>query len=373
MSKDPTPVVPRRQPSAIPFRTLRAAARDLRKGGGTAIALKASGRARRAVQVARYHWSPRRLVRSPESVPIDRPVFILGVQGGGVTILARCLYRHPKVVYATGNWRWWAGEDEIHNCAHVVPDLPEAMVHRSYHFGNVDASTPDHPKFGFQRAWLYAVDELLPEYQRSEKDVTPTSTAQLRRVIQKIVLAYADDPDDCRFVDMSQLYTVQVPYVARLLEGCDPRFILAVRNPYATCARAVAKEYTADRGSHIEEDLALRVRCAVEHWSNSYRIALEASHKVPMLRLRYENFLERPKHVIKQICEFADLPFDARMVPGPNQSMPVGSLDHEKWYPLKLAENDRYLKNLPTGLVELLNDRAGDIIDELGYERLEAN
>jgi hypothetical protein len=84
-------------------------------------------------------------------------------------------------------------------------------------------------------------------------------------VIQKISLAYADDPDDCRFVDISQLYTVQIPYVAMMLEGCDPRFILASRNPYATCARAVAKEYVADRGGHIEDDLDMRVRCAVEY------------------------------------------------------------------------------------------------------------
>ena len=335
-----------------------------------AVGGKLAALSRRSIQTARYRWNPRRLVRSPETVPIDRPIFIVGVQGGGITILARCLYRHPQVVYASGNWRWWAGEDEIHNCTHTTRDLPGELVHRSYHFRNVDSKMPDHPLFGFQRAWLYATDELLPDFRKDASDENPASSAQFRRVIQKIALAYADDPDDCRFVDMSQLFTIQIPLISRMLEGSDPHFILASRNPYATCARAVAKEYVSERGGYIAADEALRIRCAVEHWSNSYRLALEAARSVPMLKLRYEDFLENPGQIIRRICDFSDLAFDERMVPGPGQSMPLGSIDPEKWYPLRAAENDAYLEKMPRGLVRLLNQRAGDIIEKLGYERL---
>lgn len=370
MTREPLPIPSRKLSVESSLRTARAALRELGEGGLSGVTIKVAGRARRRAQLARYQWNPRSLLRSPSGVPIDRPVFILGVQGGGITVLARCLYRHTRVVYASGNWRWWAGEDEIHNCGHVESDLPSSMIHRSFHFGNVDASVEDHPLFGLQRAWLYAIDEMLPAYQRTSADADEASSAQFRRVIQKIALAYADDPDHCRFVDMSQLYTIQVPYIARMLEDCDPRFILVSRNPYATCARAVSKEYVRERGGYIEADEELRIRCAVEHWSNSYRLALEASHTVPMLRLRYEDFLENPERTIRNICDFTGLPFEQRQVPAAGQAIPFGSLSPDKWYPLRPAENDRYLDSMPKDVIRLLNQRAAGIIEELGYERL---
>lgn len=346
---------------------------ELRAAGLSAAFSKVAGRIRRDVQMARYDWNLRRFVRSPESVEIDRPVFIVGVQGGGITLFARCFYRHPKVVYATGNWRWWAGEDEIHNSAHTVDELPPAMAHRSYHFGNVDETVRDHPLFGYQRAWLYAIDELLDEYRRTAVDVDDATREGFRRVIQKVILAYADAPDDCRFVDMSQLYTIQIPFVATMLAESRPHFVLTARNPYATVARAAAKEYTTDRGARISEDPELRLRCAVEHWSNSYRIALESRDHVPMTIVRYEDFLRDPERTIRDVCAFADLPFESRQVPGPGQKMPLGSIDADKWYPLKASENDRYLDQMPEGLVPLLNQRAGDVIEALGYELLDSD
>lgn len=346
----------------------RAAYRDFHSLGPRETLLKAIGKVRRGLQSKRYDYNLRRITRSVERIAIDRPIFVLGVQGGGNTVFARCFYRHSKVVYATGNWRWWAGHDEIHNCSHTSRDLPPDMVHRSLHFGNVDAAMEDHEVFGLQRAWLYASDELLPDQRRSASDVDEESRRRFRRVIQKISLAYADDPDDCRFVDMSQLFTIQVPYVARMLEGCDPHFVVASRNPYVTCARAVEKEYGPERGGYFGDDVELRMRCAVEHWANSYRLALACRDEVPMLTVRYEDFLANPAAIIRQVDEFAGLPFEERQVPGPGQAMPLGSIDHQKWYPILPADNDRYLDQISPTLVRMLNERAADVIEELGYE-----
>lgn len=335
------------------------------------MAEKILGRARRGYQYGLYTFNVRRLVRRPESVRIDRPIFILGVQGGGVTVLARTLYRHPQAVYATGNSRYWAGIDEIHNCPHIR-DLPDPLVHRSYHFGNVDSSVVHHPRYGYQRSWLYAIDEFLPLYRRGADDVDPETTRRFRRVLQKAILAYAPDPDDARFVDMSQLYTIQVPYLARMLQDCDPRFVLVSRNPYVTCARAAAKEFGPEKGSYIGDDRKARNRCVIEHWSNSYRLALEAAAQgVPLLPLRYEDFLARPEAIVRRICQFAALEFHPRQVPAPDHSFPIGSLEASKWYPLRPAENALYLKDIDPELVEGLNERAGNLVERLGYERLE--
>lgn len=49
--------------------------------------------------------------------PIQRPIFLLGSQSGGLTLLARILRRHASLVYCTGNSRYWAGSDEMQNVA----------------------------------------------------------------------------------------------------------------------------------------------------------------------------------------------------------------------------------------------------------------
>jgi hypothetical protein len=349
-------------------RLLRGAWRDLRTQGAGFALRKVADLARLRLQLAKIDWTPRRLSVSLDSIPIDRPIFILGVQGGGITVLARCLYRHPQAVYASGNCRFWAGMDEIHNSRHIR-GLPEAMIHRSQVFGNLEGRVADHPVYGLQRAWLYAVDDLLSTFARDAGQASEEEARQLRSVIRRVIRAYALDPRHARFVDMSQLYTIQVPYLCRLLEGTGPRFVLVARNPYATCARAAQKEYVPERGSHVE-DPGQRARLAVEHWTNSYRLALAQGGRVPMLVVRYEDFLADPRSVVQEICRFAELDFHEEMVPAAGQKIPIGSMSPEKWYPVRPSENERYLSGIDTRIVALLEERGADVIEALGYERM---
>ena len=359
-----------RRPRHPAGRLGRAVGRDLTGRGLSGLLRKAAGRLRYHAQLARYEFNLRRLLGATSRTPIDRPVFVLGVQGGGLTVLARCLYRHPQVVYASGNSDWWAGHDEIHNCNHIR-DLPESLVHRSYHFHNVTPGVDNHPRFGYQRSWLYAVDEMLPTFRKHAKDADEATTRGLRRVLRKLVTAYAHDPAHARIVDMSQLYSIQVGFVARMLEEFSPMFVIAARNPYAVCARAVAKEYVAAHGCTFT-DPQTKIACAVEHWSNSFRCALEDTEALPRLIVRYEDFMANPEEVVRNIGSFADLPFDQRQIPAAGQSFPLGSLEDNKWYPLRSGENERYLERLDPALVRALNARAGDLIERLGYERIEA-
>jgi hypothetical protein len=359
-----------RHPPRPRVRLPRALLRDLSAHGLAYVGRKTLAVVRRERQRLRYRWNLRSLRYDPDDLRLDRPIFFLGTQGGGGTILARCLQRHPKTVYASGNSDFWAAPNEIHNCSQLQHDVPEALRHRSYHFGTVDDRMERHPRYGYQRSWLYAIDEFLPRYRKGADDVDDETTRAFRRVLKKIILAYAHDPRDCRLVDQSQLYTILVPYIARMLADSDPRFVLVSRNPYAICSRAVRKEYTAARGGYIESDRAARIACAVEHWSNSFRLALEASREVPMLTVRYEDFLDDPERVVRGICAFAELEFTSDLVPAEGQRVPLGSVEPEKWYPLKRGENARYLEDLDRDLVDALHRRAGDLFEVLGYERL---
>lgn len=348
-------------------RRLRSLLSRLRRRGLADGVRHALGRARQAYQLRSYSYNPRRLYVRLESVAIDRPVFLLGVPGGGGTILARILYRHPRAVYASGNSSWWAGQDEIQKCRHIR-DLPEPLVLRSAHFWNVTDAVQEHPVYGFQRSPLYAIDELLPHYRRGAGDADPETAAAFRRVLRKIVLAYAHDPRAARFVDMSHLYTIQVPYLAALLSGADPRFVLVTRDPYVVCERAVEKDFSG-MGARRELSRAEKIRCAVEAWDNSYRLALEAAGEVGMLVVRYEDFVADPEASVRRVCEFAELDFHPDQMPHPSHRLPIGSNSETKWFPIRRDENEVYLARVEPDLVEAVNRRSSDLLERLGYAR----
>ena len=62
-------------------------------------------------------FTPRRIYLPLSKINIKKPIFILGVQGGGLTIVSRILHRHSKVIYCNGNSKFWAGRDEMQNNA----------------------------------------------------------------------------------------------------------------------------------------------------------------------------------------------------------------------------------------------------------------
>ena len=47
-------------------------------------------------------WTPRRLTTSLDEIEIDRPIFVLGVQGGGLTLLTRMTRRNEDVLTIGG-------------------------------------------------------------------------------------------------------------------------------------------------------------------------------------------------------------------------------------------------------------------------------
>lgn len=101
--------------------------------------------AARAYWSGQYHWHPKLLWKRHAAVTIDRPIFILGTQGGGLTLISRILRRHPTVVSFRGNCHCWAGPDEM--LFHLRQFLPPSLALP----GELD--------------WAYATDQLLPQHR----------------------------------------------------------------------------------------------------------------------------------------------------------------------------------------------------------------
>ena len=292
-------------------------------------------------------------------IPISKPVFLLGVQGGGLTLLARMLRRVPPMVSVTGNHSYWAGPDEMQN---VMGDFLPAQL------TGLHAKIPFHPQYP-HRDWLYAIDDLLPLYRHTAIDATPEIKARFQKAIRISLAIYAKNPAQARFIDKSQTYTVRLGLIHALLAESNPYFILVTRNPYALCYRAATRLKTL---TTLQMPLAKRLELAAQHWSNSMKAALEDANSVDNFKvIRFEDLLLSTEKTLQHICNFIELHYQPTMLPAPADRFPLGATgsakgDH-KWYPLRPDVNQPYLELLETWMIDILEPYVAQWAEQWDY------
>ena len=79
-------------------------------------------------------------------MPLDRPIFVLGMQGGGTTLVARCLLRHPSVVSMSGASDYWVATDELGFVRNRMRQIPSTL------WSSAHRDDLDHPLFGTEHA-----------------------------------------------------------------------------------------------------------------------------------------------------------------------------------------------------------------------------
>jgi len=319
------------------------------------------------VNVAYYLWrrnnwmlDPRSWFGKFEEAEIDRPIFLLGVQGGGLTLLSRMLRRHPCVVSVSGNHYYWSGADEIHTV--LGPILPPELTGTRYKI-----PWPDHPVFKPPRSWTYACDELLPFHRKTAQDATSELKRAFERVIRMCIARHALDHKHARFVDKSQVYTVRVSLIRELLKEYKPQFVLVVNNPYAACYRAAMGK--AQDMERLKGKLSFKERLEIcaQHWANSIRCALEDKDE-DMLVVRFEDLLREPEWVLRRICEHVELEFIQDMLPAPHHKIPFGSRFRDRWYPLNLDRALHYIDKATSEELEIVGAQCGSLAKKFGYK-----
>ena len=309
----------------------------------------------------RNNWmlDPRCWFAHFEGIPVDRPIFLLGVQGGGLTLISRMLRRHPQVVSVSGNYKYWSGADEMHTV--LGPILPSELTGARY-----KVPVPDHPIYRPPRSWTYACDELLPYYRKTAQDATPELKRAFERVIRMCIARHGLDRKNARFVDKSQVYTVRVSLIRELLKEHKPKFVLVVNNPYAACYRAALGK--AQDMERLKGKLSFKERLEIcaQHWANSIRCALEDRDE-DMLVVRFEDLLQEPKRVLREICAHVELEFLEGMLPAPHHKIPFGSRFRDRWYPLSLERALHYIEKATPEELGIIERRCGPIAEGLGY------
>lgn len=311
----------------------------------------------------RGNWlfDPRCLLAHVREVEIDRPVFLVGNQGDGLTLVSRMLRRHPQLVSLSGNHKYWAGADEMHRA--FLGRLPPSLVNGGRWLGKA----PYHAELTPPRSWSYAADELIHSYRRTAADYDERAARQLRAVIRESLYRHGR-PSAGRFTDKSQVFTVRMSYVNALLVDVNPHFVLITRDPYASCYRnALGGAYDIRRYAK-KHDLDTRFEICLQHWHNSMTCVEQDREQLSAFTImKFEDFLIDPRSSLESLCRFLDIPFMEDMVPAPGHKIPFGSRFPDRWFPLKADVNQRYLAELPRRFEEKIRDRAGDLAAAYGY------
>jgi Sulfotransferase family len=335
--------------------------RYLLAGEGVRSAREVAVRATRLYQRDRWRVSPRRLARSVDAVPLEGPIFVLGVQGGGTTLISRALRRHPSVVSVSGGSEQWTGTDELGVIPNRIRRLPASF------WGSKFRADVEHPILGTNHSSVYACDELLPFYRREPEYATAAEAHAFKRFVREHLAVYGRGTGS-RFIDKTHTFTVRVAFLARLLDGHRPHFVLVVRNPYATCTRVLASKPPSFR---FELPHARKLALVAEHWENSMRLAMEDGEGVDSFTVvRLEDFLARPEATITDLAGGIGLDVVPEMTPRPEHEKPFATLSSDrKWWPL---EQDRGLSEVSWADADIIGARCGVLAERFGYRLDEA-
>ena len=313
-------------------------------------------------------WTPRRLTTALDAIEIDRPIFILGVQGGGLTLLTRMLHRNERVLTIGGGRAFWVGNNEMDK--QYIGQLPEDFTLRSPRYQSPTFKThmtgeeEEHPIFGVERNWVYASDAFLTRYRKTEADWTPEKETRLKRAIRESIRAYAGDVNTARFLDMSQTFSLKVPLLRKIFP--DARFIVQTRDPYATCVKeALDDSYDWRRRVNMEKKLQL----FSEHWRNTYAYAAndlrDYKHKAIV---RYKDLVRDPERELRRILEIVELEYNPDMIPRAHHRFPLGASEQHKWFPVRTGVNEKHHQKLSENYVSIIRNEIGDVAGEFAYQ-----
>lgn len=141
----------------------------------------------------------------------------------------------------------------------------------------------------------------LEQFRSHMVSISPPNLAE---AIRATYAYYAESKGKHRFGDKTPVYVLAIDPIARLLP--ESKFVHVVRD-----GRDGALSYKeVPWGPKTIDEAAFR-------WRRAVNKAREAAHEVGQdryLELRYEDLIQDPSGVVKAVCGFIDIPFEAGML-----------------------------------------------------------
>jgi len=281
-------------------------------------------------------------------------IFIVGVARSGTTLLRLMLDAHPDLA--------------IPPETHFIPRVIRACrTGDDAHAAALKAITSHRrwPDFGLDA-------EVLRERFAAHRRLSAGDA------MREFYGLYAAKHQKTRWGDKSTNYVRRMRPISRILP--EARFVHLIRD-----GRDVARSLVA---VHFGPD---SVPAAAKKWSAEIRKARRQGPRLPgYLELRYEDLIDDPEAVLRRVCEATELPWDDAMLDyqeraGERISEIVRDLDrgegeavtaearaaHQENVskPLRADRAGRWRTEMLAGEIAEFERIAGDVLDELGYER----
>lgn len=268
----------------------------------------------------------------------DNPVFVVGMNGSGTSMLTECLGRHPEL---------YAFPGETRMIPHFIKeqarfgDLNEDGNFRAF-WDYINQSVPDFRVFNNQRP-----PDLPDDWQSHPRS--------LAGIIDAIFRGFAAQYGKSRWCEKSPNHSEHILSLGALFPSS--KFVHIVRDGRDCAASTNRRQY---RNPNL----------AIYRWR---RIVAEAKRQGTSLReryfeLRYEDLTSNPEHWMREICAFLDLPFDARVL---ESTMPQSAKGDalESGQVGSIEPNSRkYRRYFTAKQVARLERISGAFLRELGYE-----
>lgn len=280
------------------------------------------------------------------------PVFIFGSGRSGTTLLFDLLRRHPDVAWVTRL------TDRFPHIPQLAALSRSSILRRYRPFQPSTDAINTYGHCGVTGEALAAKGASL-----TEDDLTPESARCLRRVTRD----HTRWMGARRFINKSTMNTMCI----RLIHGAfpDARFVHIIRNGYAVSSSLVRVKWWPDADiwwmgttpRRWEAEGGNPYELAAMNWRRQVSEILENKPSIPAAQFfecRYEELLADPRDLVRRIGSFCGLDWSPRY---------ERALDEVRVVP---GNRDKWRDQLDDDAKRIITEKAGDLIEALGYERL---
>ena len=272
-------------------------------------------------------------------MPDVPPLFVLGVSRSGTTMLRVILDRSPGI----------AIPDETF----FVPQL----AHRHGGVVDPDELLEDVRRLPRLAAWDVPLEDIASRLR-------PGMT--IGEALDAVFQAYAAKHDKPRWGDKTPMYMRHLRLIDRLFPEAQHVHLIRDGRDAALAFLDMPKGVVTRTWAHPRSAAAFACE-----WRTEVRRARELGARVGPSRyheVRYEDLVADTEGVVRSICTFAELPFEAAMLE-PAGNVAVSEKPHHQRLlqpPTRGVRNWR--EQMSEEDVRAFEGVAGDLLDELGYE-----
>jgi hypothetical protein len=268
-------------------------------------------------------------------VQSDAPIFIVGCERSGTTLLRDLLRSHPRLTFP----------DE----SGFIP-----LFYRAYGDPQNAAEACELAEQILRLRWVRL-------WQLGLEPASFSDCRSFREVLCRLYETYARHENKPRWGDKTPRYVREIPLLMKLFPGA--RILHIYRD-----GRDVALSF-----SHVWFG-PCNTYTAAGHWKRCVNAGRRAAATLPRgtyMEVRYETLLERPRETMQQVCEFIGEAFDEAVLrPSKMEGDPRLHPFPEKGSRGALMPTNfgKWKTRMPVKDRVLFESVAGDLLETLGYE-----